>query len=253
MYKKCEQILKELENKNEIKVKWDFEFPEKQELKLKLRDILENEVDEKYYLSDKQIERIKTTTYNVGKTRIQEKDYSDTLCARDYKDPKCVKIIADLDNKGWQDHMNRVYSKSGISPTISTYQGGNTQPKIVVPQNLKSKCKRLASLVEKTTFEEGKVLNMDLYNQTVNQNISQTLTEPNHNTQRLFDGHRIRKLTPKECWRLMGFKDEEFEKAQQVNSNSQLYKQAGNSIVVNVLEEILRNLFLESNSEQNKQ
>lgn len=55
---------------------------------------------------------------------------------------------------------------------------------------------------------------------------------------------RIRKLTPKECWRLMGFDDEDFEKASKVNSNSQLYKQAGNSIVVNVLEVILRNLLL---------
>ena len=46
---------------------------------------------------------------------------------------------------------------------------------------------------------------------------------------------RIRKLTPKECWRLMGFSDEDFDKAAKVNSNTQLYKQAGNSIVVNVL------------------
>lgn len=54
---------------------------------------------------------------------------------------------------------------------------------------------------------------------------------------------RIRKLTPKECWRLMGFDDEDFEKAKASGvSNSQLYKQAGNSIVVNVLEGILRNL-----------
>ena len=53
---------------------------------------------------------------------------------------------------------------------------------------------------------------------------------------------RIRKLTPKECWRLMGFDDEDFGKAEQVNSNSQLYKQAGNSIVVNVLEEIFRQM-----------
>lgn len=45
----------------------------------------------------------------------------------------------------------------------------------------------------------------------------------------------IRQLTPKECWRLMGFDDEDFEKARQVNSDTQLYKQAGNSIVVNVL------------------
>ena len=51
--------------------------------------------------------------------------------------------------------------------------------------------------------------------------------------------YRIRKLTPKECWRLMDFTDEDFEKAAQVNSNTQLYKQAGNSIVVNVLVAIL--------------
>ena len=47
--------------------------------------------------------------------------------------------------------------------------------------------------------------------------------------------YRIRKLTPRECWRLMGFSDEDFEKAEAVNSNTQLYKQAGNSIVKDVL------------------
>lgn len=47
--------------------------------------------------------------------------------------------------------------------------------------------------------------------------------------------YRIRKLTPRECWRLMDFSDEDFDKAAGVNSNSQLYKQAGNSIVKNVL------------------
>ena len=60
-----------------------------------------------------------------------------------------------------------------------------------------------------------------------------------------YDGLRIRKLTPKECWRLMGFDDEDFEKASKVNSNTQLYKQAGNSIVVNVLEAIFDNLLQE--------
>lgn len=54
--------------------------------------------------------------------------------------------------------------------------------------------------------------------------------------------HRIRKLTPLEYWRLMGFDDEDFEKAKQVNSDMQLYKQAGNSIVVNVLEAIFKEL-----------
>ena len=105
--------------------------------------------------------------------------------------------------------------------------------------------KRLQSLIDKTTFKEGQVLNMDLYNQTTNENISQCLTEPNHNTHRLFDGLRIRKLTPREAFRLMGFDNSDFEKAAKVCSNSQLYKQAGNSIVVNVLEEIFKELFKE--------
>ena len=56
--------------------------------------------------------------------------------------------------------------------------------------------------------------------------------------------YRIRKLTPKECWRLMGCSDEDFHKAEQVNSNSQLYKQAGNAIVVDVLEAIFKQMFL---------
>ena len=61
---------------------------------------------------------------------------------------------------------------------------------------------------------------------------------------------RIRKLTPKECFRLMGFDDESFHKAEAVNSNTQLYKQAGNSIVVNVLEELFR-MLLDENGEIN--
>lgn len=55
---------------------------------------------------------------------------------------------------------------------------------------------------------------------------------------------RIRKLTPLECWRLMGFDDDDFRKAEKQCSNTQLYKQAGNSIVVDCLEGILRNLLL---------
>lgn len=75
-----------------------------------------------------------------------------------------------------------------------------------------------------------------------NEGIAPTVKE-NHGTVTATNvGLRIRKLTPKECWRLMGFDDEDFEKAVEVNSNTQLYKQAGNSIVVNVLEKILENL-----------
>lgn len=60
----------------------------------------------------------------------------------------------------------------------------------------------------------------------------------------LNNGYRIRKLTPKECWRLMGFSDTQFEKAKAAGvSNTQLYKQAGNSIVTDVLYYIFKELY----------
>lgn len=60
---------------------------------------------------------------------------------------------------------------------------------------------------------------------------------------KIMENVRIRKLTPRECWRLMGFTDEDFDKASAVNSDTQLYKQAGNSIVVQVLESIFKQMF----------
>lgn len=57
----------------------------------------------------------------------------------------------------------------------------------------------------------------------------------------LIDG-KVRKLTPRECWRLQGFPDWAFDKAQEVNSNSQLYKQAGNSVTVSVIAAIAKEL-----------
>ena len=89
-------------------------------------------------------------------------------------------------------------------------------------------------------------------------NICPTLTAGEGEIYRMSENiYRIRKLTPRECWRLMGFStrnedgtwnDECFEKAEAVNSNTQLYKQAGNSIVVDCLEHIFRNLFKENNN-----
>ena len=69
-----------------------FRFPQGFPLKLRLKDMLEDEVDEKYYLSEQQINSIKTSSYVQNTRRIQEKDYCDTLCARDWKDPKCVAV-----------------------------------------------------------------------------------------------------------------------------------------------------------------
>lgn len=71
-----------------------------------------------------------------------------------------------------------------------------------------------------------------------------TLTGQDKHGVLLADGQRvrIRKLTPRECFRLQGFPDEYFDRAASVNSDSQLYKQAGNSVTVNVIYEIARRL-----------
>lgn len=148
-----------------------YEFPHKRKLKLKLKDMLE-EVDVKYYLSDKMIACFTDMTNRNGFVR-GEKFNPHTL-------------------------------DSKYAYTITTNPGGRpTDNFIILPEK-----KGCATVV--------------------------------------FNGARvcIRKLTPKECWRLMGFADEDFEKARKVNSNTQLYKQAGNSIVVKVLERIFEEFIL---------
>ena len=88
----------------------------------------------------------------------------------------------------------------------------------------------------KSNYQATSIINKNGITPTVRENHGQ-VTAINENL-------RIRKLTPKECWRLMGFDDIDFDKAAKVNSNTQLYKQAGNSIVVNVLQAILNQLFI---------
>ena len=87
---------------------------------------------------------------------------------------------------------------------------------------------------------------MDSYNQTIHKDITPTITTRTNasHCSHIYNDKKIRRLTPLECWRLQGFTDEEFYKAQKVNSDSQLYKQAGNSITVNVMVEILKKIYL---------
>ena len=240
MYKKCEDILNDLEKQGKIK-KLDFAFPPKQELKLKLKDILEDNVDEEYYLSDEQVNKIKYSKFAQEKARLQEKDYSDTLLARDWKDPKCVEVtrkygIFDTDKSTHQ--AGSVYDENGLAPTLDTMQGGWRQPCIEIKNATKK------GYLEATDGDGVYISNIDKKRGTVQKEMIPTLkTSPDIGC--VTNNLRIRKLTPKECWRLMGFDDEDFEKAEKVNSNTQLYKQAGNSIVVNVLVEIFKNLLLE--------
>ena len=131
-----------------------------------------------------------------------------TLCDRDYKDHKCVVKNKKQELCDYLIQNNKVKEFDVIKHSYSTSRMKDWETRNVERNNevptLGTRC--------------------DCLGVTVNQ-----------------PPLRIRKLTPKECYRLMGFSDEEFERAENVpTSNSQLYKQAGNSIVVDVIEEIFR-------------
>ena len=198
-----------------------FKFPEGFPLELRLKDMLEDEVDEKFYLDSTKEYFIKHSfeseekgngfrfaphvkkNANVAKTvttraggRMDDNFVVDIECEEDtFKFDSTNKMIQVGQMYGTEKEPNpqagRIYDADGISPTMDTCSGST-------PHLLKTVV-----------------------------------------------GHsplRIRKLTPKECFRLTGFDDEDFYKAEAVNSNTQLYKQVGNSIVVDVLEAIFTNL-----------
>lgn len=130
-----------------------------------------------------------------------------------------------------------VYETDGIAPTIRAYQGGNLEPKIRVKEATKQGYAE-ATIGDSVNLSHpnSKTRRGRVGKQIANTLLtgeSQGVVEPDF---------RIRKLTPRECWRLQGFPDWAFDKAQEVNSNSQLYKQAGNSVTVNVIAAIAREL-----------
>ena len=278
-----------------------FEFPPKQNLELKLKDILEDEVDEKYYLSEKMINgfnnhNIKHQEKGTGFIWRPKTDEDIANCLRANAslcptDNTVIRKYGIFDTEKSKHQAGSVYDENGISPTLDTMQGGWRQPcieekgfvqkkyenfikeKRYIPEMFnpyhQKEIKEVAptqttccgSMTSSATVLIGKIEGQSGLKQPVDRdykkhgvkreeciefkkdNCSHALRTSviPYTSQDL----RIRKLTPKECWRLMGFDDESFEKAAKVNSNTQLYKQAGNSIVVNVLEAILQNLLSE--------
>lgn len=191
-----------------------FSFPYPIPLKVQFKDLLEDKVDEKYYLTNatynaylKRNEVNKSNGVGFRFEPVERERFSQTQLLRTQTGVTVTtaktlttkengmreisymncKQIATLNNSKYESSA-RVYCPSGLCPTLTTNGGGHHEVKIME------------------------------------------------------DKSNVRKLTPLEYWRLMGFDDSDFNKAQAVNSDTQLYKQAGNSIVVNVLEAVLRNL-----------
>ena len=189
---------------------YNYVFPKPIPLKLKLKDLLEDNVDEKYYLSDKQINDIQS--WNAYEKPLENMEKTD---------------------------------KTNISPTLTTRSGAYAAGMVLV------KDKNMKTLLCNKLIESGKVKENDVirhnYTTSKDGNCIQSNNEvPTLDTRcdclGVVNNMRIRKLTPKECFRLMGVKDEDYEKCAKNQSDSSLYHLAGDSIVVDVIQAILKEL-----------
>ena len=232
----------------------NFRFPAEEHLSKRLKDVLEEEVDDKYFLSDVAINGILNTKFQTRANLIQEKEYVDCLMACDYKSPKAVRVKSAAENNSikigtWRTHKDGQGFREiedGNCPTIPARarEDGSGQPVI---QTLDTGCnqgviyndKRLNETILKNTLKKGEIKILDTYNQSIHDECPTLKKHHAENGDRkLWDGFRIRRLTPRECFRLMDFPDTFTWPV----SDSQAYKQAGNSIVVRVLEKIIKNL-----------
>lgn len=291
--------------------KQGFEFPEKQVLETRLKDVLEHNVDEKYYLSNDRVKQLVGIVRNwgvKGKTVFdssinepKEKEVANCITTKQrgisirksegnvVVEPELVQTHKLNNDKRDNPERYRVFDKEGLAPTL-TCQTGNHLPQISIdlPAIAASRGrKKDEKYVQQLEFNKNGITNtlttvekdnylvasdnnksipikngtkkgyleahqgdgIDLINVSCNnrrgrvqKDCSQTLT-CNNDRGVVTDDFRIRKLTPLEFWRLMGIDDEDFYKARKVNSDSQLYKQAGNAIVVDVLAAIFVQLF----------
>lgn len=229
-----------------------YEFPGGTELKLKLKDMLEDSVDEKYYLSAKLIKYFeKQNEVNREKGRGFKFEVTSGDCVAKAvttrvgacrTEDNYIKVIGEVDIKG-HDCIKRVYDVEGIAPTLTDMQGGHRQPKILERE---LEYPYIAASRGRNPDRPGDRTPGIPTEQRLEPNrfgVSNTITSVQKDNYVVEGRERIRKLTPLECWRLMGFADEDFNKARGVGvSDTQLYKQAGNSIVVNVLEAVFKEM-----------
>lgn len=204
-----------------------FVFPGKISLKLKLKDLLEDEVDEKYFIKN---ELTRKLVINCDVTepqvlRLVRNEHGKRI-RKQYESGEVL--------EPWSEMKQYEPRTDGISNTVSTFLKDNI---LLVREATKTGYAE-ATVGDSVNFEHP---NSKTRRGRVGKQMSQTLTtSPQQGV--VMDDLRIRYYTPKECFRLMGFDDSDFEKAQTVNSDRQLYKQAGNSIVVPVVQGIIQGL-----------
>lgn len=262
-----------------------FAFPQGKKLEIKLKDILENEVDEKYYLTDKAMTYVfdlnrvcdKTKRGDLGERKVNPKIAKTISCrgaesqradvtnfvVNDNADGKVYsiedirtvlikgrehEITKDNENyiewkqKGFLDSDCRAWKENKVAGTITT--NGKTK----VAENLKTQL--CNELIVSGKVKENDVIRHSYSNSRMKDwqtrgcetnNMSPTL-DTRCDCLGVVRNLRIRKLTPKECFRLMGVKNEDFERVAENQSNASLYHLAGDSIVVDVLMAIFKEM-----------
>ena len=249
-----------------------YDFPKPFDIGIRLKDVLDKEVDEKYYLSKDIQERFHITdstfTKNiVGTTKpefrtigqrdlvYQQDSIMGALVATDYKQPKqivetnnCIQV-GDLNHYNY-DEMNRVYSKEGCSPTLRTMQGGDRQPRVLEQNDKLTHSEWKEQMYEKFIEEADGEPSGVITNQSQTfgyrppmKGYSKCLRSEANDTG-VVENFRVRKLTPNECWKLMGLTEEDCANAKNIGvADSQLYKQSGNGIVTNCVELLVEHLY----------
>ena len=173
-----------------------------------------------------------------------------------------IKVVGDRGTGGQQ---GLIYGDDGIAPCLNAHsfadpmkikenfpkvnQNGTTntltavqKDNMVVQPNYTYE--KVNETIRRNEFNEGEVKAMDLYNKTL-RDVAPALTMPEHNGVSLFDGYRIRRLTPIECERLQGFPDDHtslgnYDGETKPMSNTQRYKQCGNAVTVDVVEAVAK-------------
>ena len=335
-----------------------YEFPEPFPLKKLLADVLERNVDEKYYIKTEKAEKLikDLIARNIlpsccDSLNEEEQDVATSLDT--YPDNKEDSVITNpqikqignlVERENYANpQVGRVYAGNGVAPTLSTMQGGDRQPKVIVKSNIciddtqgvedkprvynntapslrsqrsglktivamrgryvdpngnketkqqlepqmNGTCNALTTVQKDNLVLENTVINDRGFKDKepqISQGYAPTLRAESHGNlpkvvekvgqisndgsqcgtvfsdrglaptivagchgyanQHVYTAYRIRKLTPLECFRLMGVSDDDALKMMQINSNTQCYKQAGNSIVVDVMVEMFKNLHI---------
>lgn len=222
---------------------YSYTFPKPIPLKLKLKDMLEENVDEKYFISDKMLQGMINTNFNSYKleSRLQDLDGAvDTLTTA--TGSRCPNVIP-IKNKTKKGYLE---AKEGDGIDISSrmeHHRGNVQKDKIQTITTSGGNDRGVCIQDKGNYYQWFKKGYQEHDTRAwkAEKVSETLCTRG-GTKVAMNNLKIRKLTPKECFRLMGVKDEDYKKCAKNQSDSSLYHLAGDSIVVNVLMAIFKEM-----------